>query len=247
VWTGAAVGIEEAYGGSSKPFSEKEWSNKRRHFTVVSGVDIEHIEGVIGRTDISAKRREIGIQESKRIVSMTARLISWKGHDDLLEAFVSLPKDTELVLIGEGPRRKTLSEKADSLGITKRVHFIGDRTDVFELMAISDVYVQTYSRNKDGSIWKGPNTSQMIAAASGVPAVSTNVPLIELFMTDGIHGRLAKINDSKDLAQKINYLLEHKEDAKKLARNAKEMVREKYSLDAMVGSYEKIYRKLITS
>ena len=243
-WTAASVGIEEAYAGSSVAFSDIEWNKGRRHFSVVSGVDIDDIERVVKKTNIEKKRNELGIKKGHQLVSMTSRLISWKGHDDLLDAFALIQKNTELLLIGGGPRKDELMARAERLGVTDRVHFLGNRSDLFELMAITDVYVQSYCKARDGSIWKGPNTSQMVAAAAGVPAISTNVPLIEQFMQDHISGRIACHDNPKDLAEKIDWLLNNRGEAKEMAIKARDVVKDNYSLNAMVSSYENIYRRL---
>ncbi len=243
VWTAAARAIEEEYSIDSQAFSDELWNKGRRHFTVVSGVDIEDIEKVVHSTNKIEKKKSIGIQEGNKVVAMTARLISWKGHEDLIRAFALLSHNTELLLIGGGPKLEEFQAIAREQGVFERVHFLGNRADLFELMAITDVYVQSYARASDGSIWKGPNTSQMVAAGAGVPAVSTEVPLIETFMQDDITGKIAQVNDPKDLAVQINYLLQNEEKAKEMAANALAMVKEKYSLYAMVKAYENIYEK----
>lgn len=245
VWTAASVAIEEEYGGSSVFFSEKEWLNGRRHFTVVSGVDVDDIQKIVKNTDIKKKKEELGIKENCKTITMTARLISWKGHDDLLKSFVLIPKNTELILVGDGPRMLELKSRAGDLNILERVHFLGNRSDLFEIMAITDVYVQSYSQLSTGFVWKGPNTSQMVAAAARVPAVSTNVSLIETFMKDNTNGRIALINNPEDLAEKITYLLENEKEAERMAENAFKTVATSFSLKAMVDSYCCIYECLI--
>ena len=243
-WTAASIAIEEKYGGSSVFFSDEEWLRGRRHFTVLSGVDVDDIQKVIKKTDRNKKRDEFNIKEGNKVIAMTAQLTSWKGHDSLLESFVLIPKNTELLLIGDGSRRKEIERKVNDLGLSERVHFLGSRSDLFEIMAITDVYVQSYSQLLTGFVWKGPNTSQMVAAAARVPAVSTNVPLIETFMKDNINGKIALINNPKDLAEKIAYLLENRREAERMAENALNLVKKDFSLAAMVNSYQNIYKKL---
>lgn len=243
-WTAATEMIEEEYSGGSEYFSQEKWNQGRRHFTVLSGVDVDKIQDSVNSTDILKKKKELEIKEGNKIISMCARLIAWKGHEDIINAFALLPKDTELILIGGGNRMEELQNLARKLSIFERVHFLGNRFDLFELLAITDVYVQSYTKAIDGSVWKGPNTSQMIAAAAKIPAVSTNVPFISNFMKDGINGKIAELNNPKDLAEKIKYLLDHKEEATKMAERAFINVFENYSLNTMILSYERIYDNL---
>ena len=243
-WTAATEWIEEEYNGESSYFSIKKWKEGRRHFTVLAGVDVDDIQKVIKNTNILKKREEIGIKNNNRIVSMCARMVGWKGHGDLINAFSLLPQDLELVLVGGGQRMEEFQNLAKKLSVFDRVHFLGDRDDLLEILAITDVYVQSYTKAIDGSVWKGPNTSQMIAGASKVPAVSTNVPMIEYFMKDGISGKIAELNNPKDLAEKIKYLLDNREIAKKMADEAFDNVSKHYSLKSMLYSYENIYKLL---
>ena len=66
-----------------------------------------------------------------------------------------------------------------------------------ELLKTADVYIQAHSRATDGSIWMGPNTSQMEACAASIPSVSTAVPLIESLIEDGVTGGACGTKQSK--------------------------------------------------
>ena len=173
---------------------------------------------------------------------MISRMISWKGHTDLVSAMKFLPQYVHLALVGWGLLENELKKQARKEGTTERIHFLGARSDVPELLKTADVYIQAHSRATDGSIWMGPNTSQMEACAASIPSVSTAVPLIESLIEDGVTGVLAEPNNPKDLARAIAWILEHKDEAKKLADAARKRVEERYSLSSMIHSYESLYK-----
>jgi glycosyltransferase involved in cell wall biosynthesis len=244
-WIGATEGIEQSYGDSVEPFTREAWQKGRRHFTIVAGVDLPVFDAKIAKTDRNAKRRELGIAKTDTLIMMTARLISWKGHADLIRAMQFLPLSTHLALVGWGPLEAELKAQAEKEGTSKRIHFLSSRNDVIELLAAADIYVQAHSYAADGSVWKGPNTSQMEACAARVPSVSTAVPLIETLIEDGVTGILAQPNDPRDLARAILFLYEHPDNAQRLAQAARKRVEERFSLASMIHSYEGLYEAMI--
>jgi glycosyltransferase involved in cell wall biosynthesis len=240
-WTGATEGIEQSYGKTINHFSKESWKQGQRHFTIVAGVDLPVFDKKISTIDKVSKKKEINIPEDARIVMMTARLISWKGHTDLIAAMQFVSQTTHLILVGWGPLEEELKQQATNQNVSNRVHFLGARNDVIELLKTADVYVQAHSYAPDGKIWMGPNTSQMEACAAYIPSVSTAVPLIEYLIEDGITGKLAKPNNPEDLAKAITFLFEYSEEAKQMAMVARKRVEEKYSVAAMVKNYEDLY------
>lgn len=244
VWTGASEGIELSYGGSSEPFTHEAWQQGRRHFTIVAGVDLPVFDARVAKVDREAKRREIGISADNTLIMMTARMVSWKGHTDLIGAMQFLPSSMHLALVGWGSLEEELKTKAEKEGTSRRIHFLGSRSDNAELLATADIYVQAHNYAADGSVWKGPNTSQMEACAAHVPSVSTAVPLIETLIEDGVTGILARPNDPHDLARAITFLYEHPDDAHRLAEAARRRIEERYSVAKMVSAYEAVYQNL---
>lgn len=240
-WTGATEGIEQAYGGSVAHFSRELWSGGRRHFSIPGGVDLEKIKAAVAATDRQAKRAELGIDPGQTLVLMTARLISWKGHRYAIEAMPYLPPDLHLAFVGWGPLAEQLKQLAASLGVASRVHFLGARSDVYELLAAADMYLQTHSCEAGGKVWMGPNLSQVEAAAAEVPAVSSAVPLVEYLVEDGVTGTLARVNDAEDTARAIRWVIEHPAEAKSYAGAAARRVEELYTIQRMVRRYEQLY------
>jgi len=241
VWTGATEGIEQLYGGSAALFKRDLWEKGRRHFTIVAGVDLPVFDKTFESVDRKTKRKEIGVPESPILVTMTARMIPWKGHADVVEAMTYLPNNFHLILIGWGVLEGDLKKRVNNLGLGERVNFLGVRNDVTEILAITDIYVQAHSRALDGKIWMGPNTSQMEACAARIPSISTKVPLIDCLIEDGVTGKLSLPNNPKDLARSIKYMVDHHQEAKFMAENARKRVEERYSVDSMVKSYQLLY------
>ncbi|HEY4514279.1 MAG TPA: glycosyltransferase [Candidatus Paceibacterota bacterium] len=243
-WIGATEGIELEYGGSVAHFSKEEWNRGRRHFSIPSGVNMEAIAESLAQLDRSKKRRELEVPSDGVMILMTARLIRWKGHHDLLRALVHLPDSVHVFCAGWGPLREELLALARELRVSDRYHLLGARSDIYELLGAADVYVQAHSAAPGGRIWNGPNASQVEACAAGVPSVSTSVPLIEYLIEDGITGKLAEPNDPSSLSAAIKWMIDHPKEASSLGKAGRERVRERYTLERMVNQYEDLYLSL---
>lgn len=83
------------------------------------------------------------------------RLLHWKGFDLGIEAFAraALP-NAEYVIVGDGPERKRLEEKAHALGIADRVRFTGKitRDETLRLLGASDLLVHPSLHESGGLV-----------------------------------------------------------------------------------------------
>ena len=89
-------------------------------------------------------RRSIGIPEDAIVLGCVGRLDPVKNLDLLIEASAEalrvIPK-LEIILAGEGPSREHLAQKAVAVGLGGRVHFLGLRKDVSDLLSATDLYI----------------------------------------------------------------------------------------------------------
>lgn len=94
-----------------------------------------------------------GCRNAVKLITVS-RLASQKGIDVLINAFAALvpkfPKAT-LEIVGDGPLRKELVDQVESLGLTKVVHFLGNRSDVAKLLSEADIFAMT-SRQENHSV-----------------------------------------------------------------------------------------------
>lgn len=78
-----------------------------------------------------------------RSVLFVGRLINYKGVQFLVEALPKLPDDVTLKIVGEGPLRSSLEDRAKQLGVLNRVRFYQNlkRRELLQLYVNSDVFV----------------------------------------------------------------------------------------------------------
>ncbi|MEO8520141.1 MAG: glycosyltransferase [Acidobacteriota bacterium] len=179
-----------------------------------------------------------------RTVITVANLRPEKSHDTLLEAAAALAPthpDLRFQIVGDGPRRQQLEARAAALGLGGLgglggiVQFLGHRDDVPALLAAADLFVLP-SRSE-----AFPNGA-IEAMAAGLPVVACAVGGLVDLIDPGVTGLLVSPGDAAALAAAIARLAGHPAEAESLGRAARLAVRQRYSFDRMVGSFEALYR-----
>ncbi|MEL6161594.1 MAG: glycosyltransferase [Cyanobacteria bacterium J06627_32] len=118
-------------------------------------------------------RQALGIPPSATVVLTTARLVTSKGHQHQLAAIKLLQKmplwgSLYFVWAGSGPDESMLKAQVDELGISDYVKFVGERSDVCDLLDAADIFVLT-------SHFEGMPLSIMEAMAKEVPVAATSI------------------------------------------------------------------------
>lgn len=170
------------------------------------------------------------------VLLSVGRMAHPKDHETVIRA-LSLIRAAHLVLVGVGPLLKEYQELAQNLGLAQRVHFLGRRADVPQLMKVADIYVQS-------SRWEGFGIAALEAMASGVPVVATRVPgLAELV---GEAGLLFEPGDHYQLAGHLSTLLGDSELRTRLAV-AGQVRAAAFSLEKTLDCYQTLYQELLAA
>jgi glycosyltransferase involved in cell wall biosynthesis len=177
-----------------------------------------------------------------RTIVTVANLRPEKDHRTLLAAARRLlPRHPQLrfQLVGDGPLRAELEREAERLGLSHAVEFLGHREDVPALLAAADLFVLP-SRTE-----AFPN-GVLEAMAAGLPAVACRVEgLIEL-VTDAT-GTLVPAADPAALAAAIERYVSDPSLAAGSGAAGRAHVVERFSFDAMVSAFERLYIGLSAS
>ena len=167
-----------------------------------------------------------------RVIGNIARLAEQKGHRYLLEALAELP-DAQLVIAGDGELEEDLKRMAADLGVAARVDFLGRRDDVPDVLAGFDVFAFP-------SLFEGLCLAVIEAQAAGVPVVATPVGGIRETVVDGETGLLVPLRDVGALARAIARLLDDRDEAERLAANARRASK-RYAVEQMVEATLELY------
>lgn len=180
----------------------------------------------------------------KNKVITCGRLSAVKNHKMLIEAFVKVLEivpDAQLDIYGIGELRNDLQQIIEQMGLSCKIHLMGNTTNVADTLTKADLFV--LSSNQEGL----PN-ALMEAMAVGVPSISTDCPCggpRELF-GDELKDMLVPVGDSMALADKMIELLTNDEQRLRVGRQMieqAELFRANVIVDQWVEYLEYILNK----
>ena len=198
---------------------------------IPNGIDIQTFERAT-----AVPRSSVGINNGNCVLLYVARLEPQKDHANLLRALSQIP-DADLLLVGDGSLRAQLEAQAETLGVAPRVHFLGRRKDVAELLKMADIYVHP-------PVFEGFGIAAAEAMAAGKPIVATNVPGLAQVVDDA--GILVPPGDPATLAREVCSLMNSPDRCQELSRAAVERGRQ-FSIEKTVDSYIALYRSIISA
>jgi glycosyltransferase involved in cell wall biosynthesis len=175
----------------------------RVRLMVAAGVDLHYFSPGSATESVRATRNALGLN-GDRTALFVGRLIVHKGIGELIDAWRRVRanhRDAQLLIVGEPDHGNPCACDTADLKGEKRVELLGRRSDVRELIALSDIVVNpTYYR-------EGLPRINMEALAMGKPIVTTQVPGCTETVEDGVNGLLVPARDAEALADAIDRLL----------------------------------------
>ena len=205
-----------------------------------NGIDVSRF-GKSNVANIGLFKEDLGIPRASKIVITVSRLDPIKNHPLLLDAIATVRRcipDVHLVVVGDGECRASLEYQTLKLNLQDHVHFLGIRNDIPYLLKMSNVFVLC-------SLTEGLPLSLLEACAAKIPVVITDTANRADFIKANETGIVTQAR-VEDLAKGIMIALREEGLCKEMALRARKRVIKKYSLDAMVRDYEKLYLELIT-
>jgi len=173
----------------------------------------------------------------KFVIGLAVTLRKEKGVIHLIEAAPQILKkfsDTGFFIGGDGPVRRELEVKVDSLGLTDNFIFPGFRRDIPALLNLFDIYVFP-------SEWEGLPLSILEAMAAKRCILSTAVGGIPTALKNNENAILVKPKQPDLIAKKIIYLLQNESLRQRLADAAYQTFLEKFDVRTMISQYEHVY------
>ena len=226
--------------GEGKDYTDLSVYPQDKLVKIHSGVDIEKFK----QEPVSAieKKCSLGLTRSGLVVGFIGWLIPTKGPMHLLKAMEDVWQDyddTILVFIGKGDLDVALRAEALKSGANGRVHFLGWRNDIDEIMPIFDILVLP-------SLNEGMGRVLVEAMAADKPLVASNVGGIPDLVQHDYNGLLVPPGDEKALAASIKLLIDDPEKAKRMGQRGRELCPH-FSVERMIEKIDNLYEEVLTS
>lgn len=171
-----------------------------------------------------------------RLISV-CRLVEKKGIEYAVKAVASLAKRGVAVrydIVGNGPSKPAIENLVQNLGVESVVTLHGEKAkaDVIRVLEESDVMLAPSVTAANGD-QEGIPVALMEAMAMGLPVISTWHSGIPELVRDGECGFLVPEKDANALAERIGYLIEHRELWPRFGQNGRDVVEREFNIDRL--------------
>ena len=190
--------------------------------------------------DIGRIREELGLS-GRFVLGNFSRLHEEKGQRYLIEAMAMLRSRLAgivLLIVGEGPERRSLERGIQEKGLGGVVRLLGWRRDAMTIMTAVDAVVQptlqeAFSQVMAESLWMSK------------PLVITDVSGAQDIITDGRNGLLVAKADPVGLANAVERLFYDDQLRASLGIAGRAYVEENLAIDRIIPRHEQVYQRLI--
>lgn len=235
-WTNVVVAV-------SDPVAQLLKNNVVKHpervRVIPNGVDVEAFRPM---PDDGALRAELGLSDDAPIIGSIGRLEPIKGYEVMVDAYAVFRRLWDgdrapyLVIAGDGSERAALVARAEQAGISDRLRWLGWRDDVHRMHAAFTLF--TMSSHSEGT-----SVSLLEAMSAGLCPVVTDVGGNGAVVGKTLRHRLVPPRDAEALARAWLDALRDPAALDVDRRAARARALEAYTLESMVRSYERVYRR----
>ena len=207
---------------------------------IYNGIDFAIYEAADGR---SLAQSSLGLPKGVPVVGMVGNIRKPKGYQHYVRAaraVVDRKPECRFLIIGQGEGELLAELKVliRTLHLERNVILTGFRPDIPQLLQLLDVFVLS-------SVPEGLPVAAIEAMGLGRPVVVTDCGGLRELVEDGITGFIVPPAEPEGLATRILQLLNNRELADRLGKQARVAVRDKFSLERNVGSYMELYRNCL--
>jgi N-acetyl-alpha-D-glucosaminyl L-malate synthase bshA len=184
-------------------------------------------------------KRSVMAHPDERIITHISNFRKVKRVEDVVRVFTKIQEKipAKLIMVGDGPDREIADQLCKNLGIKKRVLFLGNTSDIEQILCFSDLFLLPSMSESFG-------LSALEAMVAGVPVVSSNAGGIPEVNEEGVSGFLCEVGDIDTMAARALYILEDEARLKEFKKGALEVAK-RFDEEKIVPMYEALYFDVI--
>ncbi len=190
--------------------------------------------------NVCASRADFGIPENAFVLVTVGRLVSRKATTQLIDVLAAAgASDMYLVVVGDGPDRDAVEQRAQSAGVADRVRVLGyiSDEDKYRVLSMADLFVSTSQHEGFGLVF-------LEAMAFGLPVICYDCGGQTDFLSTPVTGSVVTLNDVRAFTSAVLELHGSRDRLQEIRRNNLSIVRN-YFIDRCARSYEAIFERAI--
>lgn len=199
------------------------------------GLDLSHYK-ILPEEQNLRKRQELGLEADDFVIIMIAELNENKNQIQLIKAMELLKDnypDIKALLVGEGEKLQELQREVKERGLENKIQFLGFRTDINELINVSNIGVLLSYR-------EGLPRNLMELMACGRKMIGTNIRGCRDIIVDETVGAIVLVGEEQGLAKEIEQLYHTRESEFELSPHLKS-----YEVESILGQLKQIYTNIV--
>lgn len=220
---------------------------------VHNAVDVDRFDPA--RIDRRRARSALGLDGGTLVLAVIGQITPWKGQDDAIRALAAIRDrgaDAHLVIVGSAKfverttrfdnrsYERSLHALAESSGVRDRVSFLGERSDIPEIIRAADVVLVPS--------WEEPFGRVVVEGmAMGVPVLATSAGGPPEILTDGVEGRLLPPRQPERWATALEELAAEPEARAAMGQSGRERALAHFTPAAHVDAILAVYREAIAN
>jgi trehalose synthase len=201
--------------------------------------------------EIEEQIRRAGIPTDKPLITQVSRLDPWKDPLGVLEIFKRVRRKVDCRLLflynaaSDDPEGHRIYEQ-----VRKAASELDGKEDILFVVGNEEPLVNAVQRYSDVIVQKSIREGFCLCVTEalwkGTPVVGSNVGGIPLQIEDGHNGCLLDSDDLDGFAERIVYLLNNPQEARRLGENGHETVRRKFLITRLLSDYLDMLHSVMT-
>jgi glycosyltransferase involved in cell wall biosynthesis len=208
--------------------------------TIYNGIDTSAFINS-KQNEFEKLRESFGFPFDATVFVTVAVLREQKGIQFMLRAMPAILAEVPnsyYLIVGDGNHRDSLQEIVNSLKLEKNVFFTGHRSDIPEILGISDIFVLP-------TLTEALPTVLIEAMAAQKVIIASNVGGVPELVTNGVNGFLVRPANLDELAVSCIKLARNKPMSNAMAANGFEIASKRFTIQQQIKELSNLYEELI--